>query len=567
MNSAELTAELLSRIAGWGAVKQARGIVAAGRVREATWAPPRLTGLVQEGGASLRTGLVIHDPINVDNLCSCRAARRDGISGAHAVAVGLQVIADRERPAPAAEPAALAKPYRPAVRRLQRASANDTGEPVELHVILPPSFATALAKGRVMVVIEAVWRRRHAPLNTLPLTTPLSFAPEDLALLDALETLAGEPPGMVMLPTQGFGALLPLLTGHPRVTLGRQQPFTVTATPLSLEIQATLATTGEIALCITGAAVAWLEAGDALWVLRDNTLAPVSLPPSCRGLRHGPLLFPRVQVPALLSQDWAALCAGARVTANFQPEDFTLEPLAPRFQLELKGGLAQLEATLRCAYGDRTVAPGKLAADEPPWLPDPASPTRYLTRDFAAEQSALARLLRAAFTAPDAAGRCRLAGENGVLNFFAREFPRLQREWQVTLEERLERSTTAKLERIEPAFAITPSGEDSVRSPGRFRHAVRRAIFRGGHPAARVVGPLAHAPAQRPHRPARHRRRRGTAAGAGGLRPAAAGRRLSLRRHAGRLSRGHPAPAARLAGPGAGRLAGARPPAARRRAA
>ena len=460
MNSAELTAELLSRIAGWEAVKQARGIVAAGRVREATWAPPRLTGLVQDGGTSLRTGLVIHDAINVDNLCSCRAARRDGIICPHAVAVGLQVIADRERPAPTSEPPAPAKPDRPAGHHLQRASANEAGEPVELHVILPPNFATALAKGRIMVVIESVWRRGRAPLNTLPLTTPFSFALEDLALLDALETLAGEPAGMVMLSAKEFGALLIPLTGHPRVTLGRQQPFTVTATPLSLEIQATLATTGEIALRLTGTAPAWLEAGEALWALRDNTLAPVSLPPSCHALRHGPLHFPRVQVPALLGQDWAALCAGARVTASFQPEDFTLEPLTPRFQLELKGGLAQLEATLRCTYGDRTVAPGKLAPDEPPWLPDPASPTRYLTRDFAAEQSAVARLLRAGFTAPDVAGCCRLAGENGVLNFFAREFPRLQREWQVTLEERLGRSAITKLERIEPAFAITPSGED-----------------------------------------------------------------------------------------------------------
>jgi hypothetical protein len=45
-----------------------------------------------------------------------------------------------------------------------------------------------------------------------------------------------------------------------------------------------------------------------------------------------------------------------------------------------------------------------------------------------------------------------------VLNFFAREFPKLQREWSVTLEERLERSTAQNIERIEPKFQITPSG-------------------------------------------------------------------------------------------------------------
>ena len=42
-----------------------------------------------------------------------------------------------------------------------------------------------------------------------------------------------------------------------------------------------------------------------------------------------------------------------------------------------------------------------------------------------------------------------------MLNFFARDFPRLEKEWKVTLEERLERSTE-KLERVQPRFQITP---------------------------------------------------------------------------------------------------------------
>src|SRR6185436_12083820 len=75
------------------------------------------------------------------------------------------------------------------------------------------------------------------------------------------------------------------------------------------------------------------------------------------------------------------------------------------------------------------------------------------------EQAALGRLLRAGFAGPDQNGRYLLLGENSVLNFFAREFPRLQRQWQVTLEERLERSTSQKLERIEPRFQVQSSGE------------------------------------------------------------------------------------------------------------
>jgi superfamily II DNA or RNA helicase len=459
MSTVELTAELLARIAGWEAVKQARGLIAAGRVREAAWAPPRLTGLVQDAGATLRAGLVIHDAVNVDNLCSCRQARRDGTICAHAVAVGLQVIAERQKPLPAAAAATTAPPPATAGKRLQRAGTVDDAEPLELHVILPPNFAAALAKGKVMVVIEAVWRRARTPLNALPLTTPFALPPEDAALLDVLEALASEPPGMVLLPAADFGRLLPRLVGHPRVTLGRNPPLTVAAAPLRLKIQATLETNGEITLRLSGPAPAVLVTGDTAWALRGNTLAPISLPPACHELLRGPVRLTRPQVPAFLNQDWPALGAGADVAANFQIEDFSLQPLTPRFQLALKGGLAQLDATLRCAYGDRLGTPGKLAPDEPPWLPDAASPTRYAARDFAAEQAAVARLLRAGFSAPDAAGHCRLDGENAVLNFFAREFPRLQREWTVTLEERLERSTATKLERIEPAFRVTPAGE------------------------------------------------------------------------------------------------------------
>jgi SNF2 family DNA or RNA helicase len=89
------------------------------------------------------------------------------------------------------------------------------------------------------------------------------------------------------------------------------------------------------------------------------------------------------------------------------------------------------------------------------WLPDPDVATRYSTRDLAAESAALARLQRSGFAGPDAQGRLRLTGQGAVLNFFAREFPRLQRDWSVTLEERLERSAAQNIERVQPRFHIS----------------------------------------------------------------------------------------------------------------
>lgn len=97
-------------------------------------------------------------------------------------------------------------------------------------------------------------------------------------------------------------------------------------------------------------------------------------------------------------------------------------PAFSRPRLELAGGLAILQANLR------------------------GSPT-------AAE-----RLRRSGFSGPDASGLYSLRGQNAVLNFFARDYPRLEKEWDVTIEERLQCSTE-KLERVEPRFQITPSGE------------------------------------------------------------------------------------------------------------
>ena len=165
--------------------------------------------------------------------------------------------------------------------------------------------------------------------------------------------------------------------------------------------------------------------------------------------------LPRAQVPQFLSRDWPQLQAAGGAQANFKLEDFTLEPQPPRFLLELQGGLAQLGALLQCAYGPRIMTVGVTAPGESVWLPDPAVATRYSTRDFAAESAALARLQRSGFAGPDAQGRLRLTGQNAVLNFFAREFPKLQRDWSVTLEERLERSAAQNIERIQPQFHIT----------------------------------------------------------------------------------------------------------------
>ena len=75
MNFSELTDAFFMQSAGWQAVKQARSILAGGQVISSNWSPPLLKGVVQEGSTSYRAGLVIHGPDDMENLCTCRAAR------------------------------------------------------------------------------------------------------------------------------------------------------------------------------------------------------------------------------------------------------------------------------------------------------------------------------------------------------------------------------------------------------------------------------------------------------------------------------------------------------------
>ena len=464
----ELSDALFQKAAGWEAVKRGRGYLEQDKVLSSDWHPPLLRGVVQAGETTYRAGLVIHGPVDIENLCTCRDSREWGTICAHSVAVGLHWMQAQQGGARASSRAAVpngpqsrAAPTQPASGEMKRASGrlrvDPSGEPAELFILLPPNFIEAAARGKVMLVLEAGRRGGRGPLNALPKEQPFAFSQNDAAIIARLEELAGETPATLLLETEQFIPLLPLLAGHARIALGRTTAVEISTAPLFPPLKATLEENGEIVLSLRGRFTVPAMLGEG-WVWQSPKLQPLGLPAALLGVLQAAVRIPRARVPAFLGQTWPPLAMGNTVEANFKAEDFTLEPQAPRFLLELKGGLARLGALLQCTYGSRILTPGVTRDDDESWIPDPASPTRYGTRDLAAERTALARLHRAGFSAPGADGRMLLAGQDAVLNFFARDFPRLQREWEVTLEERLDRSTKQNLERIEPRFQITAGG-------------------------------------------------------------------------------------------------------------
>ena len=455
----ELTEALLSKAAGWDVVKRARAYLEQGHVLSSHWSPPLLRGVVQAGEVAFRASMVVKGEIDIENLCNCREAREWGKICAHGVAVGLHWLKAQKpetNPVPP-RPGAAAVQTRVAARKPSSLQRYAGGEPAELFIILPPNIDQAIARGKVMLVFEATWSGGRCPLSALPKGRSFAFSQQDNAIIEHLETLtSGESPALLQLDTKDFAALLPALAQHPNITLGKSSQVTVAKLPLKLPLRATLEENGEIVLALKDKSTAFVMAGD--WVWQKQSFQPLGLPPAAKDVLRAPVRVPRAQVPQFLGQHWPQLQAAGGLEANFKPEDFTLEPQAPRFLLELKGGLAQLGALLQCAYGPRIMTVGVTASDESVWLPDPEVPTRYSTRDLNAERAALARLQRSGFAGPDPQGKMQLLGQNAVLNFFAREFPRLQREWNVTLDEQLENRTMKNIERVEPQFQITSSG-------------------------------------------------------------------------------------------------------------
>jgi SNF2 family DNA or RNA helicase len=463
MSNVELTRGLLAELAGWEAVKRARSLLDGGRVMASSWQPPLLKGSVREGTTNYLAGLLIRSAGEAENLCSCRDSRQRGIICAHSVAVGLHYLQTR---APASTPfppstspaAAVAAGSEPKVPRkaLRRAGSGENGEPLELHLILPPNLAEALGRGRVMLCLEGSRLRGKVPLNALPLDVPFSLSAQDASILDALESLSGgDTPALAILNSAQLTELLPTLIGHPRVTLGRAHSLNIVGEPLALAIEGRLEPNGEIVLRLDDSPPERIIGGDKLWAFQNRTLQPLSLPGTLAALLEGPLRLPRVRVPGFLSLEWPELAAQGKVRANFTLEDFILEPAEPDFRLHLLGGVAMLQARIECFYGATPAA----ELNDSSWLPDPECPTRYRARNLVAERAAVARLARCGFTGPDAQGLLHLNGQDLVLNFFAREYPRLQKEWRVTLEERLDRRTRQQFERIEPQFEVRGTGD------------------------------------------------------------------------------------------------------------
>jgi superfamily II DNA or RNA helicase len=496
----ELNERILNDAGGWQVMKQARGLHALGRIRDASWSDGLLTGIVREGETEFRAGLRIQSRTHIENLCTCRDSKVRSLICAHSVAVGLEVLKPSlkaQAPAPTLSTAETVQ-RNPGVKdfgdstegagvregskhQISSAFSRSDGEPIELHVVLPPNFLQASARGAIPIGVEAVLRSRRVLLSAVAPNGKYCCDAFDWVLLQALGRVGsmaeGRPfPGMLMLNVDQVFEILAACESHPRLTVAKRTALRVVAEGLRPALFLEQHANGDLSLkSELPSGVGLILGKKAAWGHRDETIQPVclGLPAVYLSLLSAPVKIPAAAVTEFLRREWtffehAFHCDDVRlpadsamtvadpatievdgnrrdVTGDTQLEGHTSILERAHFFLGLEGSLNFLSGTLKVGYGDRLTTlssrPGQRRGNR------------------AAEDAALKQLHRAGFSGPDADGKMVLRGEIPILEFFARTLPALKREWTVDLGERFTH-VTREIQRIEPKLEITASGEN-----------------------------------------------------------------------------------------------------------
>ncbi|HEX2748541.1 MAG TPA: SNF2-related protein [Verrucomicrobiales bacterium] len=464
----ELTDKWLMETGGWQAMKTARGLWQAGAVKSVEFDGTVLQGSVRGSGKDISAGLTIKGRSDVENRCTCYMARRDGRICEHSLALGVAWVHRHEK-APAAASAPSSQPAAMGSVRAAIAPATAKGA---LSFGFAGNFMEGLRRDRLTVVVETG-------------TSDAAAQAADASVLAWLGMLQQKtvPPHLMLSGKRQVSDFLSALAGHPRLFIKsgeRKTPLRIPddAARLLLTVKAGTGDTVKLSLQFPSdkqeaAIPASADESGWLWQPAAAQLQPLRIPPSLHELLSSlppgrPLEKPRRWLAQMLAELQEAFTIDAEST---DPALLRLHmvPAVPQFELALEGTLERLSAKLRCVYenGPPPFPPGVENVSGFP-LVSPSAPDVFLTRNIPAEAAAFRRLERCGFELSD--GELVLKKENAILQFFAGELERLQRDWKVTLGTRFT-AATAKVERLTPQWTPVGSGQDWLAFDMRFASA------------------------------------------------------------------------------------------------
>jgi superfamily II DNA or RNA helicase len=475
MATLELTNNLLAEIGGWPALKEARGLVERGRVREASRKGGVIRARVQGAEKVYDAQITLADRVaNVEVRCTCAESRRTGRVCAHVLAAGLAILGGNRAGIAAADPrgGGFSAPLTAPARRLPRHLLENapTGTPrLEITVLLPLQLSESLAKDSLRIILEA---RRNDESQSQPFDTAVRHAGNDFAvseeddrILTSLEQITGSAAGINAIPRAKIGVFLRALSGHPRAWIGKKQRIDVRASAERPRLILSTRTDGALELKTDGASGTANAQGTNRWVFDGAMLTEFPSPPA--GFIAGVRVISTAQIPDFLSREFPALERTYELVFAPGFEEFRLEIGQPIFEARLEGALSGLTLDLIARYaGQEFSLNGKSESSAyQRYVPDARQANRFWRRNILAERNALAQVEAAGFSlVRTGTATFSLISENHVARFLANTLPRWRRVWTVTMGPRLE-STMEQIDIAQPEFALRPgagsgSGED-----------------------------------------------------------------------------------------------------------
>ncbi len=509
-----ITQDFLVDIGGWEVLKQAKAMVAAGRVSAVRYRPPILSAIVQVDGRDLITRLKIgKGAANVENLCTCREAKEYGTICAHVVAAGWAYLQQQEaasaayaqgqaRQGKASTAAKKSQPTQAKAPTWKRVLAGSDGaggksEPLALTLLLPLTFPGCLQEKATRLILEASTEEIAPPESSPPKSKPWDSIPktldhtytvseDDEALLALLERVHGvgdPPPGLTNFPAKGYPLLLRALDGHPRVWLGKKERLRVIARAPKPTLRLLTQTDGGLRLELQSADSATkpvqtikLPGSDIRYAYTSATVEHpatlqrlFSLPGAYAALLEGPVELAPDQAGTFLARELPALSRVMEIDNAGLGDRLGFETPLPEIHAVLDGSLAGVTIRLRAKYpgGEFPLPPSLLteAVSEASWQQVNGQAHQFWRRNVNAERAALTELTKRGFESGKRdAGYFYLNQERAVGDFLANILPRWKQRWTITYGERF-RQLAPRLDYVEPEITLqwnddASSGED-----------------------------------------------------------------------------------------------------------
>ncbi|MBJ06837.1 MAG: hypothetical protein CMO40_06955 [Verrucomicrobiaceae bacterium] len=446
MSKPELTRDLLMEAGGWKEMKSARDMHRSGLVQEAVYHDGWLEGVVMMGGKPKRVRMEILSATHMENKCSCVMARREGRVCAHAMAVGLEVLAP-SRPARGAAP--REEPEQESLWPLVQEPLDGDAYPITCRVMLPLKLSESWERGQLLVVIGTEYEGEEHLLSTWGPDYVLQVDEQDERLLDTLRRLfPTEPPGVVSLDRAQFLQLLDGLTGHRGVTIGKRQRASVAS---CLQRAAVRLNNHRLGVCWPEALESMVQKESA-WGFEQatHTFYPVvvGLPGSLAAIWEGGLVLNPVEARACLAELGQWFEIGEDVLVGLP------EVAGPQVEVCFEGSLNNLEARMTFLYGGRRREAG---IEEAELIAMEEGNEVLVSPDL--ERCAEDALRQWGFEGPARNGRFILRDREAILRFHAHGVSRLDPEWIILKGERFQEFAKDILP-LQPVYRKEAQGED-----------------------------------------------------------------------------------------------------------